>query len=157
MLMKVRHTAVIVVSALSWLVIGVFLLTKGFYLLLQPTTSSCLWEKLSFFSTRPEEKGLILVCLGLVIGFLKGRLVLSKTATRLIGRLESFPNPCPIALIYPKYYWILLLSMVFLGVSLKWLPIPFDFKGVIDVAIGAALTNGASFYIRHLLLRKKVS
>jgi hypothetical protein len=38
--------------------------------------------------------------------------------------------------------------MVLLGLVIRFLPIPIDARGLVDVAIGSALINGAMLYFR---------
>jgi hypothetical protein len=158
--MKLNHKAVLVLSAMTWLAIGILLLTKGFALLLKPLESGqsyLLLDWVRSFAGSREQAGLLIICLGLMIGFIKGRMVLSKTAGRIMKRLEALPNPCALSSIYPLSYVILIAGMMCLGISLKWMPIPADLKGLVDVAVGSALTNGSAFYFRYLFLQKKVS
>ncbi len=153
--MKIRHAMAIVLSGVLWMGIGVFLLFKGFSLLLHPVAngSSVLLSFLQPFTGRGEAP-LILVSLGLVIGFLKGRLILSKTATRIIRGIISKPNPFPIKDLYSKGYLLILGSMCLLGMTLRWVPIAYDLKGVLDVAVGSALINGSAFYFRYFAEKK---
>lgn len=158
--MKVSHKVVFLFSALSWLAIGIMLLTKGFKLLLLPLEvgqSYLLIDRVSFLSGNKEQSGLVLACLGLMLGFIKGRMVLSKSAYRIMKRLESLGNPCSITSVYPLSYVIVILSMVALGISLRWMPVPPDLKGLIDIAIGSALTNGSAYYFRQMMVQKTPS
>ena len=41
-----------------------------------------------------------------------------------------------------------------MGMSLRWVSIPYDIKGVIDVAVGSALANGSAFYFRYFAEQK---
>jgi hypothetical protein len=83
-----------------------------------------------------------------MIGFAKGRLVLSKTVDRVVKRIRSLQVPIRASQIYARSYWILIGSMVALGFAMRFLPIPLDARGLIDVAIGSALVNGAMLYFR---------
>lgn len=141
----------IVASGFLWLLAGVSLLVKGLRFIeagLKSTDS--LSFKMSPWLGRPEQAGAILIAIGLMIGFLKGRLVLSKSAQRISARILALKPPIRISQVYPVAYWILLGSMMGLGFSLRFLPIAIDLRGCIDVAIGSALINGSLFYFRHL-------
>lgn len=156
--MKIRQNVAIALSGILWMGVGIFLLVKGFSLILTPedgSKPSSLYSYMFYLSSNPQQAALLLICLGLFIGFLKGRFILSKTALRIVRRIQNLSNPCSVFSIYSISYLLLLSSMIILGISFKWLPIPFDVKGVIDVAIGSALTNGSSFYFRHLTAHKK--
>lgn len=155
--MKIRHGAAIIFSGALWMGVGVLLLVKGFSLLLHPAagSTSILMSYMGSFAEQKEQASLILISVGLVIGFFKGRFVLAKSASRVIARIVSLPNPCPVFSIYTRSYVILIASMMLMGMSLKWVSIPYDIKGVIDVAIGSALTNGSAYYFRHFAEQKK--
>ncbi len=154
--MKIRHGLAIVLSGVIWMGAGFFLLLKGFSLLLHPQIgkTAILIPLMNSFGAGGEQASLVLVSLGLVIGFLKGRVVLGKAANKVIGRILSLHNPFPISSLYSRSYVILLSSMIALGVCLRWIPVPYDVKGVIDVAIGSALINGSAFYFRYFAEKK---
>lgn len=119
-----QRTAILLSGAL-WLAIGIFLLYKGLYLI--PGSST-------------------LIAVGLLVGFLKGRLILPKSVRRIVARIQALPEPISLKQLYPPSYWILIGSMVGLGLAARLLPN--DIRGFIDIAIGAALMNGAMFYFR---------
>ena len=139
----------IVFSGYLWFFIGVFLLYKGLRLIseavFQPD-SICFSLGQVFGSS--QQAGSALIALGLVIGFLKGRFVLVKTVRRVVSRIAKLPAPVRFKDAYSPSYWILIGSMILLGMLFRFLPISIDVRGVIDVAIGTALINGAMFYFR---------
>lgn len=155
--MKIRHGVAIVLSGIIWMGIGVLLLIKGFSLLLHPVDdkSAFLIPYMGSFAAQKEQASLVLVSLGLLIGFFKGRFMLAKAAAKVIARILSLPNPLPFASLYTRSYVILISSMMILGMSLRFVQIPYDIKGVIDVAIGSALINGSAYYFRHFAEQKR--
>jgi hypothetical protein len=144
-----KHRGWIAFSGFMWLVIGSFLLYKGLHLIseatLRPDSLSSRWG--SVWGTAHQTATLLMV-LGLFVGFLKGRFVLSKTVHRVAMRINSLPLPIRLVDVYRPSYWILIGSMVVLGISLRFLPIPIDVRGLIDVAVGSALIHGAMLYFR---------
>lgn len=150
--MKLSHTKLIVISGLIWFVIGVFLLRLGLDLII--TSIQGLGENYPLISLlRPyfntvENAALFLVILALMIGFFKGKYVLGKSARQGVERICSFPNPTSIANIYSAKYYILLGTMVALGMSIKYIGLNPDVRGFIDAAIGSALINGAMVYFK---------
>ncbi len=125
----------ITISGLVWLAIGAFLLMKGLSLITAANLEN-------------EQAAVILISAGLLIGFVKGRFVLSKTVKRVVARIHSLPEPIRFSQVYSTSYYVLIGSMVLLGISMRWIPIPPEVRGTIDVAIGAALMNGAILYFR---------
>lgn len=153
--MKLSHSKLIALSGLVWFVIGVYLLQLGLNLLLggvqYPDLTNSPYPLLRILAPYVgsiESAILILVAIALYIGYLKGRYVLGKSAQKGVDRIRSFDNPAPLKHIYSRKYYILLGSMVLLGVSIKYLGLSNDVRGVIDAIIGSALINGAVVYFR---------
>jgi hypothetical protein len=139
----------IVVSGLFWAAAGFSLLYKGLHLISQGALGPDGAYSLSASWFGGGERGATaLVALGLLVGFIKGRFVLAKTVKRVCGRILSLSLPIRIGQVYSSSYVVLIGSMILLGMTLRFLPIPLDVRGVIDVAIGSALLNGSMFYFR---------
>lgn len=126
----------IFLSGFVWFVAGVLLLYKGIHFIASAQIA--------------EQTATWLMMAALVVGFLKGRFVLSKTVKRVVTRIQSLPLPIRFWNAYAPSYWILIGSMVLLGMSFKWLPLPLQYRGMVDVAIGSALVNGAMLYFRAI-------
>lgn len=144
----------IVISGFSWLVIGVYLMLKGLScmtlaMMEQQTPVVLMWLKIGVGSI--HQGALALICLSLLIGFIKGRLVLSKTVSRIAARIYAQAEPIRIANAYDRKYYVILASMVGLGLLFRVVSIPYDIRGAIDVTIGSALINGAMLYFRQLV------
>jgi hypothetical protein len=144
-----KHRFWIFFSGLVWFAIGGFLTFKGLRLISEATfrndTLCFSWQTL--FGS-PAQVGTLLIALGLVVGFIKGRFVLSKTVHRVSMRIMNLASPIRFFDVYAPSYWILIGSMIGLGISLRFLPIPIDVRGFIDVAVGSALLNGSMLYFR---------
>lgn len=153
-MLKVSHSMLVMISGLVWLAVGSFLLPLGLKLLV---TSAALgqidaYPLLSWMSSHvggAQNAALILITLGLIIGQLKGRKVLSKSIHRSVKRIKTFPNPTSITNLYGYGYLILFASMIALGISIRYFGVPNDIRGLIDVAVGAALVQGSILYFRE--------
>lgn len=144
-----KHRAWIAFSGFIWFFIGAFLLYKGLHLITQAAfdpLSMC--SRLSSVFGTAQQAATVFIALGLIIGFFKGRFVLSKTVRRVVSRINALPLPIRLKDAYSPSYWILISSMMALGMVFRFLPIPVDVRGTIDVAIGSALINGAMLYFR---------
>lgn len=111
----------IFLSGAIWFVIGSSLLYKGVQLVSLP-----------------------LLGLGFTIGFFKGKFVLSKTAKKMIARIEGLATPISAKDVYPLSYWILIAAMMGLGMVMRF--VPNEVRGVVDVAVGYALLYACSHY-----------
>ncbi len=129
-----QRTFWILLSGVIWLVAGFMLLYKGIHFIASAQIA--------------ERNATVLMMVGLVIGFLKGRFVLAKTVKRVVARIQSLPLPIRPWNAYAPSYWILIGCMVLLGMSFRFIPLPIEYRGLIDVAIGSALANGAMLYFR---------
>lgn len=101
-----------------------------------------------------EQTALFLVMGGLFAGFLKGRLLLIRIASKMTARLLSSQGPCSFFEAYRKQDLLLTGAMMVLGGLLTFLPIPLEIRGFIDVTVGAALMNSAPFYFRSAFAKK---
>jgi hypothetical protein len=151
----------VVMSGVLWLIIGLFLLIKGLNLVMLAVhaehfgVNSTLVPYFSSMLGGTERAALSLITVALVIGLLKGRLVLIKSVKRVVTRIYSLPLPLKINQIYSWGYIAIIGSMMGLGILIRLLKLPVDIHGLIDVAIGSALINGAMIYFRFALLAKK--
>ncbi len=134
MLFCMKHRSWIALSGFIWFFVGVSLLYKGLVFITEASLG--------------EKEAAILIATGLLIGFIKGRFVLAKTARRVVTRIAQLSLPIRFKDAYAPSYWAILALMMLLGMSFRYLPISAEVRGVIDVAIGSALINGALFYFR---------
>lgn len=151
--MRLNHFGAIVFSGAIWLVMGIFLMAKGLHFIVNAAhtgiSSACIIPSLAPLIGGKEQAALMMIAFGLIAGFVKGRLVLMKTVKRVVGRILTMQSPVSFLKIYNWKYYVLILSMVGLGLSMKWFHLPIDVRGLIDVAIGSALMNGALIYFRY--------
>ena len=93
--------------------------------------------------------GLIAGIIGLLIGFGKGRFVLSKTSTKNIERLNALSEPLPPRHVYSKRSWIVLSVMVLIALSLNTglIPLAVYLRGAVNLAIGFALIISSLTYL----------
>lgn len=147
---KCSHKALVILSGLVWFGVGLYLMPLGLnYLLAGTSGNRPALELLGPFLGGSINSALFLVALALIIGFLKGRHVLGKSARQAIERIKTFSNPTSLANLYSAKYYLLLAGMICLGMSMKWIGLPEDIRGFVDVAIGSALINGAVVYFRQ--------
>lgn len=149
-MLKLSHCNMAFFSGAVWLAIGAFLLQLGLNLLFLPASTGDSTPFLSLFLqyVSRAEAAIMITVVALYIGFLKGKHVLAKTANRTLAQIRSLPNPAPIHKMYDKKYCLLLGIMILLGMSIKYMGIPNDIRGTIDVIIGSALINGGVHYLR---------
>ncbi|GAB4236727.1 MAG: hypothetical protein Tsb0021_16530 [Chlamydiales bacterium] len=150
--MKHKQSAAIFLSGLVWLVVGIYLLTLGLELVFKSiqTTNENQSPVLDFFSSffHKEWIGIAFIAIALIVGYYKGRYILSKSALRISNRILLLSKPLNPAHIYPWTYYLLVGGMILLGMSFKFLGFPNDVRGIVDITIGAALINGALAYFK---------
>lgn len=153
---RFRHKTLIIISGMIWLTVGAFLLNLGIHFIVDSAQNTLashqvhlpLLNFLTDWTGGHERAAMFIVAVALMIGFFKGRYILAKSVNRLVTRIRSFPEPTPLLRIYSPTYYILLSSMILIGIGIKYLGVPLDIRGMVDVAIGAALINGAMLYFR---------
>lgn len=164
--MKLKHNTLIFLAGLTWLIIGVFLLSLGIHFILETIRTPLLTQIAGRFSiaffvekfTSDRTQAILwILCFSLLVGYLKGKMVLAKSVHRQIKRIDSLQNPAHLKHLYSKGYYLLVALMICLGMVLRFLPITLDTRGAIDMAIGAALINGAVLYFRTLSQRMYIS
>ncbi|MBA3722164.1 MAG: hypothetical protein H0W88_07175 [Parachlamydiaceae bacterium] len=153
-MIKASHTTLITISGVIWLGIGCFLLSLGLNFLVASilqenlaTTSRPIIDNIAPYIGGLDTAVIVLICLGLFIGYTKGKYIFAKTVQKGVNRIKSLPNPVSISQIYTKKYYILLGAMFLIGFVVKFAPL--DVRGLVDVAIGSALINGAVLYFRN--------
>jgi hypothetical protein len=152
-MLKVSHSTLVYISGAIWLAVGFFLLQLGLRLMLAPSnllesSSVPLLSSLKTMAGGIYEAAVALIAISLFIGFLKGKHILRKSARQGVERIRTLPNPTELYYIYNAKYYILLAIMIGLGASMRFLGIPNDIRGGVDIAIGAALINGAVEYFK---------
>ncbi len=95
------------------------------------------------------DSALVIICVALLVGFVKGRMVLSKSVARIVGHLRAQVAPISWKKAYDRKYYLILAIMMGIGMGLRFVSIPDGVRGFIDVTIGSALINGAVLYFRE--------
>ncbi len=151
--MHLSKTVWVVISGVTWFVVGIGLLTLGLNFIvwkaqadINDTTS--LIARISPIAGGREQAALALIAMSLILGFIKGRFVLVKTVKNVVERIIALDPPLKFSKIYSRKYLALISCMILLGLSMKWLGLPAEVRGFIDICIGSALMNGASAYFR---------
>ena len=130
------------VAGLIWIIVGLFLIYRG----------SGLYNLAVIEQNTSKEALIISVILGVVIGILKGKFVLSKTALRNRNRINQLVPPLSIHHIFSGSFYGLIAGMMILGFLLR------EFNaylgGYVVVAsiycgIGMALIAASSVYWKN--------
>lgn len=156
--MRLSRFSLIVLSGIVWLCVSAMLLKIGSKLLFSAISDPSSFTVLLPFTIPligPYASILSLFSMGIVIGFLKGNFVLAKVVKREVSRLQDIPEPCSVHQIYSMRQVILIAMMMGLGMLLRTLGAPVDLHGAVDVAVGAALFQGATHYFRYAFSLKK--
>jgi hypothetical protein len=83
-------------------------------------------------------------------------MVLSKSVMRMVGHVRALPTPAPLWKIYPSKFYLLIALMMSFGFLLRFIGVPEDIRGVVILAVGTALVNGAMQYFRQAFLATKL-
>ena len=130
------------IAGLIWIVVGLFLIYRG----------SGLYNLAVIEQNTSKETLIISIILGVVIGIIKGKFVLSKTALRNRNRINQLVPPLRIHQIFSGPFYGLIVGMMLLGFLLR------EFNsylgGYVVVAsiycgIGMALIAASSVYWKN--------
>ena len=86
----------------------------------------------------------------LLIGFIKGKLVLGKSSLRNVERLQGLAMPQKLIAVYPLRSWVLIMIMVGISLSLSAFGLDAFWRGLINIGIGMALMASSLIYLRYL-------
>ena len=122
-----------------WLLGGVVLLSFGTARLLQAAHSAA----------TPAVAGIVAIA-GLAIGVAKGRFILRKTARRNIERIAALEHGQRPIHVYGIRSWLVIALMTALSVGLTLGGVPPLWRGLVNLAIGAALATSSLNYLAPL-------
>lgn len=117
-----RKKNILLLSAVLWSVVGIILITKGFYRLSQVSDGQFL-----------------IVIFAIFAGSFKSLLVLDKSTRRGISRIEELEDGTCLGAVYSKKTWLLVAFMMAMGVFLRRSSIPLEYLCFIYVTIGWGL------------------
>jgi hypothetical protein len=119
------------IAATIWTLVGAGLFTMGLVF----------WFHLPYLGFL-DTQHLGVGALALSVGLLKGKIVLDRTANRVIDRVETLQEPNPFKSIFQMFGAKtigLILAMMGIGVGLRIAGVSFEIRGLIYIAVGAAL------------------
>lgn len=154
--MQVRPSLLLKLSGAVWLIVGTMLFKLGVTFMLEGYQGivfvtdhySSLFDLASSIFGGQENAVLFYIILGLGLGYYKYRKVLKKQTQKAYDRISQLPELTPIWKIYNKQSYLILIGMMALGMCFKYLPFPFDIRGIIDITVGAALIQGSILFFR---------
>ena len=149
------------VASITWFGLGLFLMTRGIDLVVQdapkPMTSELPGTEMSpmfhwicnTLTGQPLETSLFLIIIGLLIGMVKSKVIFQKVVQRNTERILSIEGQHSLFQAFaPKDYIVMVVMMLF-GMLLRTVGVYDDIRGIILIAVGAGLIQGAVLYIRQ--------
>lgn len=119
------------IAASIWTLVGAGLLTMGLVFWFH-------FPYLGFLDRRHLGWGAI----ALAIGLIKGKMILDRTANRVIDRVETIQEPNPFKSVFQMFGGktiALILAMMLIGLGLRIAGVSFEIRGLIYIAVGVAL------------------
>lgn len=98
-----------------------------------------------------------LIVAALIIGFGKGKFVLTKTSNKNIERIDQFTEPKKPIQVYSLRSWIIIALMVGISVALNIFQVDNIVRGPINLGIGVALIISSLAYMKALNSAKQSS
>jgi hypothetical protein len=165
-MLRLKHFPLLLIMGGTWLLAGAWLLPLGLNFILtwvennrflMDPESGLILPYLSNLLGGVDAAAIILIVLGLALGNIKGRLVMQRAAIKKVKEVSALPNPAPILQAIGLKYILIIVLMVGIGMGIKFLDLSKDFRGFIDVAIGAALIQGGVTYFRYAFQARKLA
>ena len=119
------------VAASIWSVVGIVLLLRGADFL-------------------ASAEGLWLLVPAIVIGSLKSRFLLDKSAQKNLIRLDQMKDGACLGGVYSVKMWVMIAVMVFLGRTLRSSGLPGEFIGILYAAVGWGLFCSSRLFWKRL-------
>lgn len=92
-----------------WGLVGLFLVVRG----------AIMYQAALDTQNASQTALAVSIAVSIILGTVKGRFVLSKTARRNKSRIESIEEPLKIYHVYAKSFYILIIGMIGLGIALR--------------------------------------
>ncbi|MEK7703027.1 MAG: hypothetical protein AAB317_03605 [Nitrospirota bacterium] len=142
--MMVSRDTHLKVAAGLWGTVGFCLLMAGLIFLFGNRSVSTLPGSTNEIGMA-ERIGFVIA---LIIGFVKGQIVLPKVAAKNITRIHALPESSPLFMTFSVKSWMLVLGMILLGRLIRALGAPHFIVGAIYLAVGIALLLGSRVYLK---------
>ncbi|MFQ5781300.1 MAG: hypothetical protein ACE5HN_11025 [Nitrospiria bacterium] len=141
--MKVSKETHLKLAFFLWGLVGTGLLVAGGVFLFGDRSLSIL--KAGQASSGLAEWGGLAVALA--VGFIKGRFVLTKIALKYMSRIDHLPDESPVYMTFSLKSWTLILLMIAIGRTIRFLGAPHLIIGTVYIAVGFALVLGSRTYL----------
>ncbi|MCU0547829.1 MAG: hypothetical protein MUC48_00645 [Leptolyngbya sp. Prado105] len=119
------------IAAVIWTFVGAGLLTMGLLF----------WFHLPYLGFLDAEH-LGFGSVALAVGLIKGKVILDRTANRVIERVDTLQEPNPFKSVFQMFGGktiALIAAMMLIGLGLRIAGVSFEIRGLIYLAVGAAL------------------
>ena len=134
--MQVTREVHLRLAFVLWAIVGSALFSVGLiWVLRSDVTPTSVWLSLA---------------VALILGGVKGGIVLPKIARKNSARIHLLPMQSPLYCTFSVKSWGLVLLMILIGRGLRAAGLPFFFVGLIYVAVGFALLLGSRTYLQNL-------
>jgi len=134
--MQVTREVHLRLAFVLWAIVGSALFSVGLiWVLRSDVTPTSLWLSLA---------------VALILGGVKGGIVLPKIARKNSARIHLLPMQSPLYCTFSVKSWGLVLLMILIGRGLRAAGLPLFFAGLIYVAVGFALLLGSRTYLQNL-------
>ena len=136
--MKVGYKALVILAFFIWFAGGMMMSLRGIDFL----TASGL----------PQNQLMLPLIAAIIIGYLKGKFVLSKASSKNLIRLAEFTEPQKLIAVYPLRSWILIGVMIGLSLLITtFLSAQPLWRGSVNVGLGMALVASSLVYLKAIM------
>ncbi|MEC8307062.1 MAG: hypothetical protein VXZ72_04365 [Chlamydiota bacterium] len=147
--MKVTRSFIRYFSACVWLGIGALLVTRGaaYLLLALKDEESLLRQSAAHYHYAPLTGVIVISFMAFVLGTIKGQCAIKKRVYRMETQMLKLPYHFSFFQIYGLTAFLLVGLMMGLGMMVRWMPIPYEVKALLVVAVGTSLIQGGFTFL----------
>lgn len=159
--MKFEKHSLISIVGMVWFIVGIFLLFSGLKLIFftglikgqsfTPIISVIMYA----FTGAIIPTMIVIVFLGLLLGYAKSKWAFVRVIRKTVQRIYPMPGLVRISNLYRLHEILLIFAVIALSRIVQFIHLPLDIQGVVNIAIGSALINGAVVYFRFALRIKE--
>ena len=105
----VNKNSLYVLAGSVWALVGLFLMIRG----------AAMYQTALDTQNASQTALGISIAISVILGIIKGRFVLSKTARRNKSRIDRLEQPLKVHHVYAKSFYFMIAGMILLGVTLR--------------------------------------
>ena len=106
-------------------------------------------KTISAVTRSSEISAVFVICIGMLLGYLFGRNILSSFIKKDVKVICSYAPVLVLFKIYSFRYWFILSLFLFSSLYMAYMQLSYDINGFVKIIMGTSLINGSFCYYKH--------